>query len=252
MTVLLVCIGSLTGLLTGLTGASGMSVLISALLLVGLDIRDVIGLTFAVTLTNATTAMIPYIRQGQWDRRLALAIGLPATGAVFIGNAIGRGVPSTGLTALMAVALLGIGIRFLFFQRASPLTSEAVDACPRAPTAALVLMGVVIGVAMGMMGGGGSIFISASLILLFHIPLRIALGTSIVIMGMAAVPGVALNVAQTHLNLTHAALLVVPGAVAAVIGASIANRVSERTVQLVLGSYLVIVSSVLLLRMVRA
>ncbi len=59
MTVTLIIIGLLTGVLTGFTGASGMSVLISGLLIAGLDVRDVIGLTFAVTFTNSLAAIGP-------------------------------------------------------------------------------------------------------------------------------------------------------------------------------------------------
>ena len=80
--MVLIAIGLVTGLLTGLTGASGMSVLISALLLIGMDVRDVIGLTFAVTLVNAVGAIGPYIRREQWDKQLVLAIGLPAVAGV--------------------------------------------------------------------------------------------------------------------------------------------------------------------------
>ena len=56
--LLLVMIGLATGGLTGLTGASGMSILISGLLMVGLEIREVIGLTFLVTLVNSATSVI--------------------------------------------------------------------------------------------------------------------------------------------------------------------------------------------------
>jgi uncharacterized membrane protein YfcA len=118
--------------------------------------------------------------------------------------------------------------------------------------AVLVLLGLTFGTIMGVLGGGGSIFISISLILLFRIPLRIALGTSIVIMVMAAVPGIVLNLQQGHLDLKIAALLIVPGVVAGFAGAHIANRVSERSVQRVLGGYLVVVSLVLLIRLFNA
>ena len=54
---ILTIVGLATGSLTGLTGASGMPILISALLLAGIEIREVIGLTFVVTLVNSGIAL---------------------------------------------------------------------------------------------------------------------------------------------------------------------------------------------------
>ena len=61
----MILIGALTGVLTGLTGASGMSVLISGLLLAGLDVREVIGLSFAVTFCNTLVATPPYLEPAE-------------------------------------------------------------------------------------------------------------------------------------------------------------------------------------------
>jgi uncharacterized membrane protein YfcA len=246
--MVLIAIGLVTGLLTGLTGASGMSVLVSALLLIGMDIRDVIGLTFAVTLVNALGAIGPYIRREQWDQQLVLAISLPAVAGVFIGNTFGRGVPSSGLTGFMAAALLAVGIKFLV-QPGKRTATEHEAKPPRGNLATFVVMGLGIGVVMGVMGGGGSIFISLALVIGFRYPLRIALGSSILIMAIAAVPGILLNLQQAHLDVSDAVSLVIPGGLAALIGSRIANRISERAIFRLLGSYLVIVSSWLLVRL---
>ena len=64
----LVVIGLATGVLTGLTGASGMSILISTLLLAGAEIRQVIGLTFVVTLSIPPSRSAPTGNTGTWTR----------------------------------------------------------------------------------------------------------------------------------------------------------------------------------------
>ncbi|MFT5130108.1 MAG: putative membrane protein YfcA [Rhodothermales bacterium] len=243
----LILIGLVTGVLTGLTGASGMSVLISALLLIGMDVHDVVGLTFTVTLANALGAMGPYIRRNQWDKRLVLAVGLPAVAGVFVGNAAGHSVPSQGLTAVMSVALLAVGLRFLLQKKKAE--GSAPFPAVRGGLPALIAMGMLIGVVMGIMGGGGSIFITLALVLAFRYPLRVALGSSIMIMAIAAVPGILLNLQQAHLDLSHAAQLVIPGGIAALLASRVANRIAELTVYRILGVYLVVVSIVLLVRL---
>ena len=188
-----------------------MSILISGLLLAGMDVRDIIGLTFAVTLVNATMAIGPYLRNGFWDPRVTWAVGLPAFSAVLLGNGLGRSASPDLLTGIIAAALFGAGIRFLR-HKATPAGDELPPR--RVPIAILMITGFVIGAIMGVMGGGGSIFISILLIFGFRLPIRKAFGSSIIIMGLAAIPGIILNFKQGTLDPEVAALLILPGAIA--------------------------------------
>ena len=112
----LIMIGLATGTLTGLTGASGMSILISALLLAGIEIREVIGLTFVITLVNAGIALSSYWRHDRVDVRCRLFVALPAMGAVLLGHFFSGAVEARWLTTVMIACLLIIGFKFLIFQ----------------------------------------------------------------------------------------------------------------------------------------
>ena len=159
---ILIMIGLATGVLTGLTGASGMSILISALLLAGLEIRQVIGLTFVITLVNAAIALGSYWRHGHVDARSGVLVATPAIGAVLLGHLFSRTVEASSLTGVMVVCLFVVGAKFLV----SPGDREQLDAEPvgRPHPAPLVLLGCVAGFVMGIMGGGGGAFIGVALI----------------------------------------------------------------------------------------
>lgn len=242
MVYLLLIIGCLTGMVTGLTGASGMSVLISGLLLAGLDIREVIGLTFAVTFFNSVAAIGPYLKKGQWEPRVTWAIGVPALAAVFLGHAFGRSTSAGLLSGIVMAALLFAGIRFLTRKKE---TAKEPPVPRVVPLAILIGVGLGLGIIMGIMGGGGSIFISLLLIFGCRLPIRVALGSSIIIMGMAATPGMVLNFQADHLNPLFAVLLIGPGMVASWLASRWAHRVPERGVEMILGTYLVVISMVL-------
>lgn len=239
----LLVIGCITGVLTGLTGASGMSVLISGLLLAGLDIREVIGLTFAVTFCNAAAAIGPYLKNGEWAPRITWGTGLPAVAAVFLGHALGRTTSSGLLTGIVMTALLFAGIRFLTRKKSAAGKEPPV---PReVPMAILIVVGMVLGTIMGIMGGGGSIFISLLLIFGCRLPIRMALGSSILIMGLAAIPGMVLSFNAHHLDPLLAVLLIGPSMVASFFASRCASRIPERGVEIVLGVYLVGISMIL-------
>ena len=92
------------------------------------------------------------------------------------------------MTGVMVICLFLIGAKFLVSPRGKePHESDIV----RRPHFGLViLMGCVVGFLMGSMGGGGGVFIGAAFILLFRMDAKTAIGTSILIMGLAAIPGV--------------------------------------------------------------
>ncbi|HIF34430.1 MAG TPA: sulfite exporter TauE/SafE family protein [Planctomycetaceae bacterium] len=252
--ILLVLIGAVTGALTGLTGASGMSVLISALLLVGLNIRDVIGLTFAVTLANAATSLPAYWRKGNINLRVALWLSIPAMAAVPLGHAFGGRVESNGLTAVIVVCLFAIGLKFVISTTGSKAATDvqpatATDDKPkthRTPTYALVPLGILLGTMMGVMGGGGAVFIGAGLILLFRMPARMAIGTSVFIMGLVAIPGVFLHLHGGTLEWAPAAAVLASSIPVAALTSNLAHRISEVLIKRLLGIYLLFISLFLL------
>jgi uncharacterized membrane protein YfcA len=148
--LLLVGIGIATGSLTGLTGASGMSILISLLMLAGVDIRQVIGLTFVVTLANASVTVWQYWRHGNVDRRAAWLVALPAVLAVLLGHLFAGHFRPGVLSGVMVLFLFVAGIRFL--TSADEPDADENSTRGRPPAWLLIVLGSIIGLIMGIMG----------------------------------------------------------------------------------------------------
>ncbi len=93
----------------------------------------------------------------------------------------------------------------------------------------LVLIGVVAGLFSALFGVGGGIIIVPLLILLVHYEERLATGTSLAAIGITALAGVVFYSFEGHVEVGHAAVVGLPAAVAAVLGASLQQRVPVRT-----------------------
>lgn len=244
---ILIVIGLATGSLTGLTGASGMSILISMLLLAGIEIRQVIGLTFVVTLVNAAISLGAYWKHGHVDARSGFLVAVPAIGAVMLGHLCSRAVETGSLTCVMVVCLFLIGVRFLFPARDTGQGTAVTVARPHFVW--LCLMGCIAGFVMGIMGGGGAVFIGAALILLFKMEAKTAIGTSILIMGLAAIPGVVSHWLSGTIAFSYAGVILASSMPAALATSWFANRIPTPLVKRLLGVYLVGISTLLLYRM---
>ena len=163
-----------------------MSILISALLLAGIEIRQVIGLTFVITLVNSMIALGSYWRHGNVDAWSGLLVAVPAIGTVAVGNQVAHSVAPQWLTAVMVACLFVVGVRFVL----SPGDRAQTDAksVVRPHPIWLVLMGCVVGFTMGIMGGGGAVFIAIAFMVLFKMETKTAIGTSILVMGWRRFP----------------------------------------------------------------
>ncbi len=236
-------IGAFTGTLTGLTGASGMSLLISALLLVNVDIRNIIGLTFVVTVANAAASIGPYWRSRNIDFRVALISALAIAVTVPVGHLFSGKVDNSWLKILMTVALMIIGLKMLLPSG----KSEEHSSDARINVWFLIPFGLVTGCIMGVTGGGGGVLIATFLIIVMAMPTKVAIGSSILIMGISAIPGVVLHTIDGTATWGVALIVMTTSALAAFFSARFSNQVSGYHVKRILGGYLVVSSVVVLL-----
>jgi uncharacterized membrane protein YfcA len=95
--------------------------------------------------------------------------------------------------------------------------------------ARLVGIGLVAGVFSSLFGVGGGILIVPLLILLAAYPLREAAATSLGAIGITAAAGVVLYALRGEVEAGYAVLVGVPGAVGALLGAGLQQRVSGRS-----------------------
>ncbi len=93
----------------------------------------------------------------------------------------------------------------------------------------LVLIGVVAGLFSALFGVGGGIIIVPLLILVAGYEQRLATGTSLAAIGITALAGVVIYSLEGHVQLGHAAVVGLPAAGAAVLGASLQQRVPVET-----------------------
>lgn len=111
---------------------------------------------------------------------------------------------------------------------------------------ALMLMGLV-GLALGLLGSGGSIVTLPVLVYIARVPSHQAVGMSLVIVGGTSALGCALNLRRGTFNPRAALFFTSGGLPGALLGASFTHLVSARVLLLCFGALLVAVGSRMLL-----
>lgn len=214
------CIGVLAGLMSGLFGVGGGTVIVPLLILLrGFDQRLAAGTSLAAILPTAIVGVISYAVNGSvsWLAALLLAIG--AIGGAQIGTWL---LPRLPLRVLQwgFVGFLAVVIVNLFLV----IPSRDVELVIGWESGvALLAVGVVTGVLAGLLGVGGGVVVVPALILLFAASDLVAKGTSLLMMIPTALSGTIGNVKRRNVDLRAAAWIAVGGCASTPLGAYLAR-----------------------------
>jgi uncharacterized membrane protein YfcA len=241
-------VGLLAGLLSGLFGVGGGTVIVPLLVLIlSFDQRLAAGTSLAAIVPTAAIGVISYAVHGSvaWIPALLLAAG------AVVGAQIGTWLlPRLSLTVLRwgFVGFLVAVIVSLFVVIPS---READLALTWLSGIALVVVGVATGILSGLIGVGGGIVVVPALMLLFGTSDLVAKGTSLLMMIPTAVSGTIGNLRRDNVDLAAAALVGVAACTTTALGAWIATLVDPFVGNMLFAAYLVVIAVQMGLRAAR-
>jgi len=241
-------IGLLAGLLSGLFGVGGGTVIVPLLvLLLAFDQRLAAGTSLAAIVPTAAVGVISYAASGSvaWIPALILAAG------AVVGAQIGtRLLPRISQTALRwgFVGFLVVVIVSLFLVIPS---RDAVFELTWLTGVALVVVGIGTGVLAGLIGVGGGVIVVPVLMLAFGTSDLVAKGTSLLMMIPTALSGTVGNLRNRNVDLLAALLIGVSACTTTALGAWLATIVDPTVGNLLFAAYLVVIAVQMALKAIR-
>lgn len=182
---LLALVGALAiGLSLGLLGSGGSILTVPVLVyLVGQDeklaIAGSLGIVGAISLLGA----IPYISRREIAWPSLLYFGLPGIVGTWTGAFLARYV--SGSFQLLLFAGVMLAAAYLMLRPTSPAPAVPQTRRP----AAIVWDGLLVGILTGLVGVGGGFLIVPALVLLGGLPMRLAIGTSLLLIALKSTAG---------------------------------------------------------------
>ena len=240
-----VFIGLLAGLLSGLFGVGGGTVIVPLLvLLCGFDQRRAAGTSLAAIVPTAIVGVVSYALAGSvsWLAAPLLAVG--AVGGAQLGTWL---LPRLPLRVLQwgFVGFLLVVVVNLFLVIPSRDADLVLD---WGTGAALLAVGVVTGVLAGLLGVGGGIVVVPALILLFDASDLIAKGTSLQMMIPTAISGTVGNVKRHNADLPAAAWVALGACVTTVLGAHLARILDPQVATPLFAVFVIVIAVQLALK----
>jgi uncharacterized membrane protein YfcA len=191
----------LIGVALGLIGGGG-SILTVPVLVYLLSVEPVIATGYSLFIVGTTSVVgsVSYFRKGLVNIRTAVVFGVPSIAAVFLTRAfivpaipdelfsIGNLMITKSILLMLIFAVLMIVASYSMIKK--DRKSDGQEQVEQVFNYPLILVeGIVVGVLTGLVGAGGGFLIIPALVVLSKIPIKEAIGTSLVIIAAKSLLG---------------------------------------------------------------
>lgn len=233
--LLALVVGAALGLLGG--GGSILTVPIFVYLL-DIDPKAAIAMSLGVVAMVSLFGVRSHWREGRVDLRIALIFGPVAMVGTYAGARLSVFVSGSTQLALFAGVML---LAAVFMFRDRPERAEATPSGPP-PTRWLLigLEGLAVGVLTGLVGVGGGFLIVPTLVLLANVPMKTAVGTSLLVIAMKSVAGFVGYLGTPGIDLAFMAWFSAAAVIGITIGSRLVGSIPQRALRRSFAGFLVV------------
>ncbi len=191
----------LIGIALGLIGGGG-SILTVPVLVYLFSVEPVLATAYSLFIVGLTSAVgsVAYFKKGLVNIKTAIVFGIPSIVAVFMTRAfivpaipkevfsLGEFVVTKSILMMVLFAMLMIAASYSMIKKDAKKTDG--DTGEQSFNYPLILIeGAVVGLLTGLVGAGGGFLIIPALVILSKLPMKEAVGTSLVIIAAKSLIG---------------------------------------------------------------
>jgi len=243
MLVLGLLLAATIGLALGLLGGGGSILTVPVLVYVlGIGAKPAIAMSLAIVGTTSLLGAALHRRLGNVRLDVAVPFGLVAMLGAYAGATLARSLSGATQLALLAIVMLAAAVSMLRNAHAE----APAGASPR--LALLMPVGFGVGVLTGVVGIGGGFLIVPALVLLARLPMRQAVGTSLLVIAMNSGAGLAGYLGVVPLDWRFLAGFTTVAGIGALVGTTLGARVPQHALKRGFAVFLLVVGGFVLYR----
>ncbi len=234
-------VGGVIGLTLGLLGGGGSILTVPALVyLIGQTPQVAVTASLVIVGANSLLGAFFHRAQGTLNWRVALLFGGVGMVAAYFSAGLSHLLSSTLLLVLFALLMLLVGGLMIF--RKTP-SDEGHASHGWVVT---VLAGFAVGIMTGFLGVGGGFLIVPALVMLVGLPMRQAVGTSLIVIAMNSLAGILGHISQIQLDYMTIGIFVVAGMGGTFAGTWLARRIQANHLRRIFAVFVILLAIFLL------
>jgi uncharacterized membrane protein YfcA len=250
------------GVVLGLMGGGGSILTVPIMVyLFGLSPTVATGYSLFVVGTTALIGSSLYIRKGDVDFKAGVFFAVPSMIGVHVSRSLVlpaipeviASFPGFTLTreilvmATFAVLMIAASYSMIAKKKGQNQTADASST----RVAPLVTQGFVVGIVAGFVGAGGGFLIIPALVLFAGLSMRIAVGTSLMIIALQSLAGFSGDLARgAEVNWPLLGTVAAIAAAGIVAGSSIAHKIKEQKLKSAFGWFVLAMGSGILIEQI--
>ena len=192
MAIVGLLLAALMGITLGLLGGGGSILAVPILkYVVGFGAKEAIASSLAVVGLTSLFAAIGHWRAGNVNVRVALVFGSVAMAGTYLGARLAVFF-SGGVQLALFAAVMIVAAYFMFRDNGPKLAEDGLESefsGKRVSYGLIVVEGLAVGVLTGLVGVGGGFLIVPALVVLGKVPMKEAVGTSLLVIAMKSAAG---------------------------------------------------------------
>ena len=226
--ILYLLIGGLTGFLSGFLGVGGGFVMVPLLIFINVPAHYAIGSSLAyIVFVGIFGAVQHHRRHRDCDFKMAVPMILGGAITAQLGSFATLYFQAENLGIMLAFFLAGASIIMVVSKNRNEMDSEkSVGYSRNIPMA--VIIGLVVGLVSGFFGVGGGFILIPMMTILLKMPIRTAVGTSLLAVSGFAVSGAIGHFMIDHVDSYLVGLLLVGGLIMSPLGVMATEKVSSK------------------------
>jgi uncharacterized protein len=234
----------LIGVSLGVLGGGGSILTVPILVYVaGMDPKEAIAASLFVVGVTSAAGAISHARGGRVRWRTGLLFGAAGLVGAFLGGVLGGHLP--GELLLVAFALMMVATSIAMIR------GRKVDESKRhsdVPVFRVLLDGLVVGLVTGLVGAGGGFLVVPALALLGGLPMAVAVGTSLLVIAMKSLGGLAGYLSAVSLDWGLVTAVTVAAVLGSVVGGRLAGRIPENALRKGFGWFVLVMGAFVLVQ----
>lgn len=247
--LLLVVVGLGAGLLSGVFGIGGGTMIVPALVLwLGVEQKTATGTSVASILPAAIVGTLTYGLRGDVDWLAAAGL---ATGILMGAQAGSWALARIRVSAIQWGFMVFLLVVIVSLWFVVPGRSDVMS-LGAGQLVGLVVLGVVIGTVGGIVGVGGGVIMVPILMFFFGASDLIAKGTSLAMLIPGSISGTVGNLRRRNVDLVAAAVIGLVACVCVPLGVIIANALEPLWANIAFSVFLAIILAQMLVRRIKA
>lgn len=248
---IMILIGIFTGVVTGLTGASGVMVVVPLVnIFLSFSIHEAIGTSLIVDVLSPLAISYIYYKHGNLDIKSGIWIAVGSILGAQLGAGFAAGIPEMGLSGAFGIFMIIMGViiwqKGLSHQSLTKTINKTIRfENPIQQILIALVLGFVIGIMTGTLGAGGGGMILIILLFVLNFPLHKAIGTSSLIMAITACSGAVGYALHGNIQPIAGLILGTSAAASGMASARFANKVNEKILSKIVGIIFIILGGMM-------